>query len=95
MIKEYKTIREIASPLMVVEHVEGVTYDELVEKVMQETDPAVAAELTLQADAVASNDYVCIPLYYKTNDYLMKDYVSGVYMTASSNMYFQNAVINK
>ena len=70
-------------------------YDELVEKVMQETDPAVAAELTLQADAVASNDYVCIPLYYKTNDYLMKDYVSGVYMTASSNMYFQNAVINK
>ena len=29
MIKEYKTINEIASPLMVVEHVEGVTYDEL------------------------------------------------------------------
>ena len=27
MIKEYKTIREIASPLMVVEHVDGVTYD--------------------------------------------------------------------
>ena len=31
MIKEYKTIREIASPLMVVEQVEGVTYDELAE----------------------------------------------------------------
>ena len=29
MIREYKTIHEIASPLMVVEHVEGVTYDEL------------------------------------------------------------------
>ena len=29
MIKEYKTIRELASPLMVVENVEGVTYDEL------------------------------------------------------------------
>ena len=29
MIKEYKTIREIASPLMVVDDVEGVTYDEL------------------------------------------------------------------
>ena len=29
MIKEYKTIKEIANPLMVVEHVEGVTYDEL------------------------------------------------------------------
>ena len=31
MIKEYKTIREIASPLMVVENVSGVTYDELAE----------------------------------------------------------------
>lgn len=31
MIKEYKTIREVASPLMMVEHVEGVTYDELAE----------------------------------------------------------------
>ena len=29
MIKEYKTIKEIASPLMVVDGVEGVTYDEL------------------------------------------------------------------
>ena len=31
MIKEYKTIREIASPLMMVQHVDGVTYDELAE----------------------------------------------------------------
>ena len=31
MIREYKTIQEIASPLMVVKNVEGVTYDELAE----------------------------------------------------------------
>ena len=31
MIREYKTIREIASPLMIVSQVEGVTYDELAE----------------------------------------------------------------
>ncbi len=31
MIKEYKTIREVASPLMLVQNVEGVTYDELAE----------------------------------------------------------------
>ena len=31
MIREYKTIHEIASPLMIVEQVEGVTYDELAE----------------------------------------------------------------
>ena len=31
MIKEYQTIHEIASPLMIVDQVEGVTYDELCE----------------------------------------------------------------
>ncbi|MGE4352945.1 MAG: V-type ATP synthase subunit B [Oscillospiraceae bacterium] len=31
MIKEYRTIKEIASPLMMVQNVEGVTYDELAE----------------------------------------------------------------
>ena len=31
MIREYKTIQEIASPLMIVKKVEGVTYDELAE----------------------------------------------------------------
>lgn len=31
MIREYKTIQEIASPLMLVKQVEGVTYDELAE----------------------------------------------------------------
>ena len=35
MIKEYKTIREIASPLMVVDRVEGVSYDELAELVLR------------------------------------------------------------
>ncbi len=31
MMKEYRTIHEVSGPLMVVEHVEGVTYDELAE----------------------------------------------------------------
>ena len=31
MYKEYKTIREVVGPLMLVEGVEGVTYNELVE----------------------------------------------------------------
>ncbi|OGO79517.1 MAG: V-type ATP synthase subunit B [Clostridiales bacterium GWB2_37_7] len=31
MLKEYKTIKEVAGPLMLVEQVEGVKYDELVE----------------------------------------------------------------
>lgn len=35
MLKEYKTITEVVGPLMVVEDVEGVKYDELVEIVIQ------------------------------------------------------------
>ena len=31
MIREYKTIQEIASPLMMVKMVDNVTYDELAE----------------------------------------------------------------
>ena len=31
MIREYKTIQEISGPLMVVDKVEGVTFDELAE----------------------------------------------------------------
>ena len=31
MIREYKTIQEISGPLMVVNRVQGVTYDELAE----------------------------------------------------------------
>ena len=31
MLKEYKTVKEVVEPLMVVEGVEGVKYEELVE----------------------------------------------------------------
>ena len=36
MIREYKTIREISGPLMVVDHVQGVTYDELAEIILSD-----------------------------------------------------------
>ena len=35
MIKEYKTVTEVVGPLMIVEGVEGVKYDELVEIELQ------------------------------------------------------------
>ena len=70
-------------------------YDDLVNQVMLETDAAAAVELTLKADEVVSEDYACIPLYYKSNNYLMKDYISGVYMVSSGNMYFKDAKVVK
>lgn len=68
-------------------------YDALVEQVMTESDPAAAAQLTLQADALASGEYCCLPLYYKSNDFLMKDYVSGYYMDASGHLYLKNVTL--
>ena len=35
MLKEYKTVKEVVGPLMVVEGVEGVKYEELVEVRLQ------------------------------------------------------------
>lgn len=48
MMKEYRTIREISGPLMVVEHVEGVTYDELAE--IRLTDGSVRLCKVLEVD---------------------------------------------
>ena len=36
MMKEYKTIKEVVGPLMLVEDVEGVKYNELVEIVQKD-----------------------------------------------------------
>ena len=48
----------------------------------------------MQAADLASNDYCCLPLYYKANSFLMHDNITGYYMTASSNLYFKNVVVS-
>ncbi len=48
MIKEYRTIQEIASPLMVVNKVQGVTYDELAE--VELTDGTVRRAKVLEVN---------------------------------------------
>ena len=42
MLKEYKTIREVVGPLMLVEGVLGVKYDELVEMMKERDDLRIA-----------------------------------------------------
>ena len=69
-------------------------YDALVEQVMTESDPAKAAELTMQADAIASEDYACLPLYYKSNSYLMHDNISGYFMNASGGLFFKDVKVS-
>lgn len=68
-------------------------YDAVVDKVKTESDSAKFMELVKQADEIASKEYPVLPLYYKANNYLIKDYVQGVYMTSSSNIYFKNAKV--
>ena len=68
-------------------------YDAVVDEVKKEKDPAVFAEKVIEADNIASSEYPVLPLYYKSNTYLMKDYVQGVYMTASGNYYFKDAKV--
>lgn len=68
-------------------------YDALVDQIKVEKDPAKFAELVQQADEVASAEYPVLPLYYKTNTYLMDSNIEGVYMVASSNIYFKNAKV--
>ncbi len=68
-------------------------YDALVDQARQERDPVKFAELVGQADELVSSEYPVLPLYYKSNNFLLKDYVQGVYMTSSSSIYFKNAEV--
>ena len=68
-------------------------YDAIVDQIKVEKDHAKFAELVKQADELVSATYPVVPLYYKSNNYLLKDYVQGVYMTSSSNLYFKNASV--
>ena len=57
MIKEYRTIREISGPLMVVKNVEGVTYDELAEIELPNGETRRCKVLEVDGDnAVVIND---------------------------------------
>ena len=70
-------------------------YDALVEQIKVENDPATFAQLVKEADELLSSDYPVMPLYYKADTYLLKDYVSGVYTDSSTHIYFKHAVVNK
>ncbi|MDD6920750.1 MAG: V-type ATP synthase subunit B [Eubacteriales bacterium] len=52
MIKEYKTISEVVGPLMLVKDVEGVTYDELGEIILQNGDKRLCKVLEINGKDV-------------------------------------------
>ena len=50
MLKEYRTIKELVGPLMLVDHVSGVTYNELVE--IREADGGIRRGRVLQVSGL-------------------------------------------
>ena len=52
-------------------------YDAVVDQIKVEKDPAKFAELVMQADEIASNEYPVLPLYYKSNSYPVKGLCTG------------------
>lgn len=51
MNREYKTIKEVVGPLMLVDHVEGVKYDELVEIIQNDGEKRIGKVLEIDGDA--------------------------------------------
>ena len=68
-------------------------YDAIVDQIKVEKDPEKFGKLVKQADEIVSSEYGVLPLYYKAENYLLKDNIKGVYMTSSSNLYFKNAKV--
>ena len=66
MIKEYRTIREINGPLMMIRNVEGVTYDELAQ--LELPDGIDAFTEKLWASLNADNKVSLFVRYLKLSD---------------------------
>lgn len=71
--------------------VDWTGYDELVESIRTETDLAKRAEMMHQAEDMLMDTWCVIPLYYYNDQYMLKDYVTGVYSTVEGMKYFYNA----
>ena len=70
-------------------------YDALVEQIRTETDLAKRAELMHQAEDMLMDTWCIIPLYYYNDQYMLKDYVKGVYSTVEGMKYFYKATNSK
>lgn len=70
-------------------------YDALVDSIRTETDLAKRAEMMHQAEDMLMDTWCIIPLYYYNDQYMLKDYVDGVYSTVEGMKYFYKATNSK
>lgn len=74
---------------------ENAQYTELLKQSNVEADPAKRTELLLQAEKIFMDEMPVAPIYYYTNLYIQKDYVSGMEPNALGNIYLKFADVKK
>ena len=66
-------------------------YDELIDQIRTETDLEKRAEMMHQAEDILMETGAILPLYFYTDIYLQKDYLTNVYWTPFGYKYFMFA----
>ena len=74
---------------------ENAEYTALLKQSITETDPAKRIEILKQAEAIMIEEMPVLPIYYYTNLYITKDYVTGMEPDALGNISLKNVDINK
>ena len=74
---------------------ENETYKSLLTKSTIEKDPQNRIDLLRQAEAIAMKEYPVAPIYYYTNLYVVKDYVTGMVPDFLSNYNFKYVDVNR
>lgn len=74
---------------------ENAEYTALLKQSVTETDPEKRTQIMLQAEAIMAEEVPVAPIYYYTNPYVVKDYVTGMEPDALGNISLKNVDINK
>ena len=74
---------------------ENSAYTELLKQSNVETDPTKRTEQLLQAEALFMEEMPVAPIYFYTNLYVQKDYVTGMEPDALGNINLKYADVNK
>lgn len=74
---------------------ENAEYTALLKQSVTETDPAKRTEILKQAEAIMVEEMPVAPIYFYTNLYIAKDYVTGMEPDALGNISLKNVDINK
>jgi len=70
-------------------------YDTLIEQARFETDEAKALDLMVQAEHILMEESPIVPLLFPSGAVMIKDYVDGWFISASSVLYLKNASISQ